>query len=103
MPGANNHSILNQTYLDLYPPTLSITSKAYGAANVNITVEWTGLVGTVYNVEILPPVPITKSINNSYQLIIPYNTEYNLTVEVSAPCKPNNTAFINLHYGEIEV
>ena len=90
-------------YLDLYSPTLSITSKAYGAANFTITVEWTGLVGTVYNVEIFPSVPITKSINNSYQLTISYNTEYNLTVEASAPCKPNSTAFINLHYGEVEL
>ena len=90
------------TVTDLYAPILNIVSKEYGAANVTVTVDWTQLGDAAYNVKIFPSVPIIER-TNSCQLTIPYNTEYNLTVEASAPCKPNNTAFINLRYGEVEV
>ena len=78
---------------------MCIVSEDYGAANVTVTVEWTQLVGAVYNIQILPSVVITRNMN-SCQLTVPYNTEYNLTVEVSAPCRLNTTV-IRLYYGEV--
>ena len=79
---------------------MRIVSKDYGAANVTVTVEWAHLEGAVYNVKVLPSLAITRS-TNSFQVIIPYNTEYNLTVEASAPCRMNTTALIRLNYGEV--
>ena len=78
---------------------MRIVSEDYGAANVTVTVEWAHLEGAVYNVKVLPSLAITRS-TNSFHVIIPYNTEYNLSVEASAPCKLNTTALVELYYGE---
>ena len=87
---------------DLNISKLHIVSEVYGAANVTVTVEWACLKGFVYNVKIFPPEPITRNMN-SCQLTIQYNTEYNLSVEASAPCRLNTTALIKLSYGEITI
>ena len=76
-------------------------SEYYSADNVTVTVEWTQLVHATYSVTVVPPVPIVFTGSISHQLTIPYNTEYNLTVEAAAPCRPNTTAFIRLNYSEI--
>ena len=78
---------------------MRIVSEDYGVANVTVTVEWAQLEGAVYIVKVLPSLAITRS-TNSCQLIIPYNTEYNLSVEASAPCRLSTTALVELYYGE---
>ena len=65
---------------------------------VTVTVEWTQPVGAVYNVKILPSVTMLST-GSTNQLTIPYNIEYNLTVETTAPCGTNTTALIRLKYG----
>ena len=92
------HSIL-QT--DLYYPNISITSEAYHADNVTLTVEWPQQEGAAYNIRILPE-PLVPSVftgSMSCQLAVSYNTEYNVSVEATVPCRSNVTASIGLNYG----
>ena len=73
----------------------------YLTDNVTVTVEWTQQVYATYNVTVVPLVPIVFTGSTSCQLTIPYNTEYNLTIEAAAPCRSNATAFIRLNYGKV--
>ena len=76
-------------------------SEIYGANNVTVTVEWEQQEGEIFTIRVVPPVPIVLSGGStSCQLTIPYNSEYNLTVEASVLCQPNATALIRLNYGE---
>ena len=64
--------------------------------------EWYQLtVYSTYTVTVVPLMPIVFTGSTSCRLTIPYNTEYNLTVEAAAPCRPNTTASIRLKYGEV--
>jgi hypothetical protein len=65
-------------------------------------VEWTQQeLYATYNVAVVPLVSIVFTESISRRLTIPYNKEYNLTVEVTAPCRPTTTALIKLKYGEV--
>ena len=87
------------TLIEHYTPTLGIVAEEYSADNVTVTVEWTQHVYTTYDVRVVPQVLIVFTGSMSLQLTIPYNTEYNLTVEATAPCRPYATALIGLKYG----
>ena len=68
--------------------------------------EWAQQVGVVYNVTVLPTVPIMFIGDSSCQLTISYNSEYSVSVEAiinSASCRFSVTAFIRLNYGEVHV
>jgi hypothetical protein len=82
-----------------YPPTLRIISKDYSADNVTVTVEWSQQAYVTYNVTVVPMISIVFTGNTSCQLTIPYNMEYNLIVEATAPCRPNTTSSILLKHG----
>ena len=71
--------------------------------NITVTVEWTQKVDVTYTVKVSPSVPIMKVNFTSmrYQLTIPYNNTYNVSVVAATPCRPNATAFITLDYGEV--
>ena len=87
------------TPIDHYTPTLRITSEDYSASNVTVTIEWDQLtVYSTYTVTVLPLVSIVFTGRTSRQLTIPYNMEYNLTVEAAAPCRIR-TANVGLQYG----
>jgi hypothetical protein len=82
---------------------LRITSQEYSADNVTVTVEWTQrTLYATYHVTVLPMVPIDleSTGSTSCQLTISYNAEYNLTVDTTAPCRPNTAVLIRLKYGE---
>jgi hypothetical protein len=65
-------------------------------------VEWIQQVGAVYNSSVLPPAPLLFVGGSSLQLVLEYNTEYNLSVIVDvASCGVNTETFIALSYGEI--
>ena len=79
-----------------------MVSKANFSDNVTVTVEYTQpAVYSTYTVTVVPLVPIVFFGNTSCQLTIPYNTEYNLSVEAAAPCTPNTAASIRLKYSEL--
>ena len=66
-----------------------------------MTVEWAILVGATYTALVSPLVPIEcNGSTSSLQMLLQYNTEYNLSVVAVAPCGDNATAVITLHYGE---
>lgn len=79
---------------------LNILEAHYDAANVTVTMEWDlREPGIVYSVEVSPFVPTGTT---RYQLTIPYNETFNLSITASTPCRPNNIAFkfITLNYGK---
>ena len=88
-------------HVDQYTPILSITSEEYEADNVTATVQWNQEVGISYMSRILPLAPSFFTGSNSQQLILLYNTGYNLSVIAVTPCRTNTTAFIQLSYGEV--
>ena len=63
------------------------TSEEYRADNVAVIVEWTEEEGASYNITIFPMVPIIFTGSTSVQLIISYNTEYNVSLEAVAVCQ----------------
>ena len=81
-----------------------VKSEEYEADNITITVamEWNqqARVCTVFNVSVLPPAPIVLNESTSLDLVLEYNTEYNLTVEVVISCGSSTIGFIPLKYGE---
>ena len=77
----------------------------YEAETVTVTVEWVEKVGAVYSASISPMDQVLVIINEStlnlsVQLVLEYNTEYNLSVVAIPPCGANATASITLYYGE---
>ena len=88
---------------DQYSLMLHITSEEYEADNVTVTVEWTQhYLGAVYNVAVVPSVPILLNGTVGCRLTISYNTEYNLSVEATDLCgvsAANSPAYIGLRYG----
>ena len=79
---------------------MSILEQHYEPDNVTVTVEWTQQMGAMYDVKISPLVPIIITGNTSRQLMVLYNTEYNLSVVAITHCG-NATDLITLNYGEM--
>ena len=86
--------------LDRYAPILQVISEERLLDNVTVTVEWTQQIGALYNVRVMPLVPIVFIGNVSSQLTLSYNIEYNLSVVAVTPCG-NATSFIRLNYGKV--
>ena len=62
--------------------------------------EWTEEEGVSYNITIFPMVPITFTESTSVQLIVSYNTEYNVNLEAVTVCQSVAPSRIQLFYGE---
>ena len=77
-----------------------ITSEEFRADNIMVTVEWTQEEGVTYQIIIIPEIPITFTGESSIQLILPYNTNYNLSVEATLPCQHQAHSHVQLFYGE---
>jgi hypothetical protein len=88
--------------LDQLQYTLMLrTFEEYSANNVTVTVVWIQQVGAVYNSSVLPPAPLMFVGGSSLQLVLEYNTVYNLSVIMDiAPCGVSTETFIALSYGE---
>ena len=79
------------------------TFEKYSAENVTVTVEWIQQLGAVYNASVLPPAPLMFNGSSSVQLVLEYNTEYNISVMAVGPCEVDTTVAISLSYGEAYV
>ena len=77
------------------------TRAKFEAENVTVIVKWVRQIGIIYTVRVSPLVPIIDTESESHRFTIPYNTEYNVSVEAATPCRPNATAVVTLHYGEV--
>ena len=78
------------------------TFEKYSAEIVTVTVEWIQQLGAMYNASVLPPAPLMFNGTSSVQLVLEYNTEYNLSVVAVSPCT-NVTGFATatLNYGKM--
>jgi hypothetical protein len=77
------------------------TFEEYSANNVTVVVEWILQIGAVYNSSVLPPTPLMFIGGSSVQLVLEYNTVYNLSVVMAvAPCGVSIETIIALSYGE---
>ena len=76
---------------------------------ITIQLEWTVLLSQIYYQQLLPntsiyvvpdpEVDIAYTGNRTLQLILQYNTLYNVSITQSGICgQPNQTAFIELEY-----
>jgi hypothetical protein len=81
-----------------YTPVLNV-SEEYRADNITVTVLWAPIDNTTFSTKVTPLAPIMLTGSTSRQLIISYNTEYNLSVIAATPCG-NFIASITLSYGE---
>ena len=84
---------------------LHVTSEAYSADNVTVTVEWAQLVGVVFNitVTVLPMAPlISTESTNQCKAVLLYNIMYNLSVIAAGPCGATANDFIVINYGEYQ-
>ena len=78
------------------------TSEEYRADNVTVTVEWTDEQGVLYNITIIsivPEVSIEFIGRTRVQLILLYNTEYNMSVEAALLCQNKVPSHVQLFYG----
>ena len=88
---------------DQYTLNQLCTLEGYSADNVNVTVKWTQQAGVVYYFRVLPLAPLMFNGSSSVQLVLEYNTEYNISVMAVGPCEVDATAAISLSYGEAYV
>ena len=76
--------------------------EEYEADNVTvtITVEWTQQAAEIYNVIVSPPALMMFNESTSLKLVLEYNTEYNVSIEVVISCGSSTAGFTTLNYGE---
>ena len=77
------------------------TSEEYRADNITVLVEWTHQGGESYNVTTVPMVPMIYTGRTSVQLLVSYNTEYNVSLEAATVCQRVAVSHIQLFYGEL--
>ena len=76
------------------------TSEEYRADSIAVIIEWTQQEGVSYNITIVPTAPMVYTGSTSVQVIVSYNTEYNVSLEASAVCQSIVSSNISLFYGE---
>ena len=77
-------------------------SERFEANSVIVTLEWTTKHGVTYNVNVDPQVTVNHTGSNSAQLVVPFNTKYNVSV-VASLCGTNKTTFSLLNYGKLHL
>ena len=75
-------------------------SEQFEANSVTVTLEWTTKHGVTYNVNVDPQVTVNHTGRNSAQLVVPFNTKYNVSI-VASLCGTNRTTFNLLNYGKL--
>ena len=76
------------------------TSEEYRADSIAVIIEWTQREGVSYNITIVPTVPMIYTGSTSVQVIVSYNTEYNVSLEASTVCQSIVSSNITLFYGK---
>jgi hypothetical protein len=85
------------------PPELEITLKPdmthFGADNFTVTLEWSQFSGETYSIATVPePVYMSFTRSTSVQLVMLYDTPYNVTVTATLCGHRNTTNFTTLYY-----
>ena len=75
-------------------------SREFEADRVRVALEWTHKNGVSYAIRVDPEVNVSYTWRKSAQLVVPYNTKYNINVTASL-CGRNRTAFTTINYGKL--
>ena len=75
-------------------------SREFEADRVRVTLEWTHKNGVSYAIRVDPEVNVSYSWRKSAQLVLPYNSKYNISV-VASLCGNSSAAFIIINYGKL--
>ncbi len=87
--------------IELLSPPVIAEREEFGMENVTITLDWNPGMSTSYDVTVEPSIPVKFMESTSIQLVVSYNTMYNVSV-VATLCEYTNTAIsvrIQLSYG----
>ena len=72
----------------------------FGNDSVAVTLEWSQFSGETYSIVTVPqPVNMSSIMSTSVQLVLLYNTEYNVTVTATLCGYSNASNFITIYYG----
>ena len=71
----------------------------YEKDNATVLVNWTQVNSALYYANITPQVPVTFTTNTSIELIVPYNSPHNLSVNWSLCDQDGTPAVIDLNIG----
>ena len=81
---------------------VSVIEQHYSTETVTITLEWSQGEDILYDFTVLTsphaPVQTNGTTSTRAQLVLSYNTQYN--VSVVTHCGQNSTTTLQLHYGE---
>ena len=80
-------------------PNVNI-SREFEADRVRVALEWTHTNGVSYAISVDPEVNVSYSWRKSAQLVVPYNTKYNISV-VASLCGNTRAVFIMINYGKL--
>ena len=75
-------------------------SREFEADRVRVALKWTHKNGVSYAIRVDPEVNVSYSWRKSAQLVVPYNTKYNISVTASL-CGRNRTIFTIIKYGKL--
>jgi hypothetical protein len=75
-------------------------SRRLEADRVRVALEWTHKNGVSYAVRVDPEVNVSYTRRKSAQLVVPYNSEYNISV-VASLCGRSRTVFTVINYGKL--
>ena len=72
----------------------------FGNDSVTVTLEWPQFSGETYSIVAVPqPVNMSSIMSTSVQLVLLYNTEYNVTVTANLCGYSNATNIATIYYG----
>ena len=75
-------------------------SREFEADSVRVALEWTHQNGVSYTIRVDPEVNVSYSWRKSAQLVVPYNSKYNISV-VASLCGNSRAVFIMINYGKL--
>ena len=92
---------VNANYVHAVAPSVNIQTH-FGTDSVTVSdLLWTHKHGVTYSISVDQQVAFNYTGRNGAQLVVPYNTKYNVTV-VASLCENNRTTVSMLNYGKLK-
>ena len=86
---------------DFANPRIISLSEEHRTNNVSVTMEWISEEGVQYIISVTPSASITVIGSIIVELLLLYNTEYNVSMEAAAACQRIAPSNVRLFYGEL--
>ena len=77
-------------------------SELFGTSSITVTLEWAHKNGVSYGISADPPVAVNYTGKSSAQLVVSYNTKYNISV-VASLCGRSSTIFHVIIHGKLDM